>query len=200
MLNSTISVRAPRAARASQRGIVLLLALILMGVLTLAGIALLRSVFTSNAIAGNLAFQQGATSSSDVGVETAVTWLQTNNTGTTLEVNATANGYLATRQDPASGQSWSDFWDATLKANAVTVGTDAAGNTVMYVIQRLCNTAGPSASSGCSVPPIDAHADDGSKGGGDEGPAPDPQVYYRITTQVKGPRNTTSFVQSTIAL
>src|SRR6185369_2890393 len=130
----------------------------------------------------------------------AITWLQTNNTGSTLEANATANGYIATRQDPSSGQSWSDFWNATLKANAVTVGTDAAGNTVSYVIQRLCNLTGPSAAAGCSVPPADVNAQDGSKGGGIDQPDPDPQIYYRITTQVTGPRNTVSFVQTVIAL
>jgi len=190
--------RAPRPAR--QRGVVLVLALIMLVVLTLGGIALLRSVSTTNVVAGNLAFQQAATNSTDVGVESAITWLQSNNTGTTLEADVVASGYLASRQDPAAGQSWADFWQATLKAKAVAVGTDAAGNTVMYVMQRLCNTSGAPSTAGCSVPPLDATAQDGSMGGGIDQPDPDPQVYYRITVQVTGPRNTVSYVQTMVAL
>ena len=70
----------------------------------------------------------------------------------------------------------------------------------MYVIHRLCNASGPQSTSGCSVPPLDSTSDDGSKGGGIDQPDPDPQVYYRITAQVTGPRNTVSFVQTTVAL
>ena len=191
------SARAPGAAR--QRGVVLVLALIMLVVLTLAGIALLRSVSTTNLVAGNLAFQQAATNSADVGVEAAVTWLQNNNTSTALENDVAAGGYLASRQDPAAGQSWADFWQATLKAKAVTVGTDAAGNTVMVVIQRLCNTSGAATVAGCSMPPVHVSAQGGSMGGGQEQPAPDPEVYFRITTQVTGPRNTVSYVQAVVA-
>lgn len=194
-------LRAPRAPRtAGQRGVILVLALIMLVVLTLGGIALLRSVSTTNVVAGNLAFQQAATNSADVGAETAITWLQDNNIGTTLQASVAASGYFATRQDPSTGQSWDDFWQAGLKANAITVGTDAAGNTVMYVIHRMCNATGPQSGADCSVPPMDVSAQDGSMDSGSELPAPDPQIYYRITTRVTGPRNTVSYVQTMIAL
>jgi Tfp pilus assembly protein PilX len=45
---------------ASERGVVLLVALIILVALTLAGVALIRSVDTANIIAGNLSFRESA--------------------------------------------------------------------------------------------------------------------------------------------
>jgi type IV pilus assembly protein PilX len=44
----------------SERGVVLLVALIILVALTLAGVALIRSVDTANIIAGNLSFRESA--------------------------------------------------------------------------------------------------------------------------------------------
>src|SRR5690606_20684606 len=131
--------------RAAQRGIVLIVALIVLVAMSLASVGLIRSGLTSNRIAGNLAFQQAATQSAEVGIETAIAWLETNNTGTTLhshiDIDASQPvGYFAARQDPAAGQSWDAFWDTVLvpTGRVNTLAADAAGNTVSYVIQRLC--------------------------------------------------------------
>ena len=70
----------PRA----QGGIVLLIALIILIAMTIAGIALLRSVDISNIIAGNLAFKQAATHAGDIGVERALAFLETNKVGSFL--------------------------------------------------------------------------------------------------------------------
>jgi Tfp pilus assembly protein PilX len=50
---------------------VLFIALIVLVAMTLAGIAIMRSVDTATLIAGNLAFKQGTVQSSDNGVEQA---------------------------------------------------------------------------------------------------------------------------------
>lgn len=55
-----------------QRGMVLFFALIALVVMSLAAVALIRSVDTSTIIAGNLAFRQAATSSGDAGLESAI--------------------------------------------------------------------------------------------------------------------------------
>lgn len=193
------SVRVNRSDR--QRGVVLLMALIMLVVLTLAGIALVRSVSTTNVIAGNLAFKQATTNSADVGIEDAITWLEANNTGVTLQTDA-ATRYLAARQDPAAGQSWEAFWATIPTASIFTLASspDAAGNTVQYVIHRLCNSTGVPASSGCSAAPVEAAQEGGSQGGGQTAIRPDPQIYYRITARVTGPRNTVSFVQAIVSL
>ena len=53
------------ASRRAQRGVILFIALIVLVAMSLAGIALMRSVDTNVMIAGNLAFRQGATLAAD---------------------------------------------------------------------------------------------------------------------------------------
>lgn len=54
-----------------QRGVVLLIALIVLVAMTLAAIGMMRSVDTGNVIAGNLAFQQATSQASDAGASKA---------------------------------------------------------------------------------------------------------------------------------
>ncbi len=56
----------------SQRGVILIITLIVLVAMTLASIAMVRSVDTSTVIAGNLAFKQSATASGDAGLEAAI--------------------------------------------------------------------------------------------------------------------------------
>ncbi|MBI3525649.1 MAG: hypothetical protein HY066_14210 [Betaproteobacteria bacterium] len=186
-----------------QQGVVLMIALIMLVAMTLAGIALVRSVDTSNIIAGNLAFQQSATSAGDTGTEAAITWLVANSGGSTLENDVTTGGYFASRSDPAAGQSWDAFWTNVLAGQAKAVGKDlVTKNTVSYVIQRLCQGAGASTapSTGCAAPPVSSSSSGNSMGGGVIALQRSSQVYYRITTRVDGPRNSVSYIQSIIAL
>lgn len=193
--------RAP--LRAKQRGVVLLISLIVLVAMTLAGIALVRAVDTTNIIAGNLAFKQAAIHSGDTGLEAAVAWLELNN-GALLWDSNLPNGYMATRQDPAiiPKQTWDEYWTNVLAPNAITLATDAAGNTPSYSIQRMCNATGDSADpdSGCSVSPIVTVSTANSQAAGSIALQYSSQVYYRITARVVGPRNTVSYVQTVIAL
>ena len=93
-----------------------MIALIVLVAMTLAGLALIRSVDTTNIIAGNLGFQQSATHSGDIGTETAIAWLETNNTGITLQNDNINSGYFAARggRDPAANQSWDNYWTTVL--------------------------------------------------------------------------------------
>lgn len=189
-----------------QQGIVLLVALVVLIGMTLAGLSLLRSVFTSNRVAGNLAFQQAATQSADVGIETAIAWLENNNTGTTLHQSRDAAGgelgYFARREDPGPGQSWEDFWQQVLAgSNRVNVlPPDAAGNTVAFVIHRLCNSVGdPLAGARCETSPLTKNEGNSQTALSPSFSAPQ-QQYYRITARVSGPRNTLSYVQVVVAM
>lgn len=213
-----------RAPLRQQKGVVLILALIALVALTLAAIALTRSVATSNAIAGNLAFQQAATHSADQGVEAAVTWLENNLTTTDSAKCAgalltcdlgTGDGYLASRLDPTGTKTWDDFWTESLATKAKTLAADAAktstGNTIAYVIQRMCATTGdantdtnpcassPTASSG-TCPGGTTCTGGGGRGGTGSNVNSAKQTYYRITVRVSGPRNTQSLVQAMVAL
>lgn len=61
-----------------QRGVVLLIALIVLIAMTLAGLALWRSVDATNVIAGNLAFKESTLMSADRGLQAALVWLDGN--------------------------------------------------------------------------------------------------------------------------
>lgn len=198
--------RAPRAS-APQQGIVLIITLIVLVAMTLAAIALVRSSDTNNLIAGNLSFQQSAMHSADTGVETAVAWLSANSTGSVLDSDDRTNGYAAAGMNLAPStsssppQSWEDYWSQSLAARAVTMPKDSAGNTVSYVIDRLCNSVGArTAGAGCiSSPSVGPISGNSEEAGEKQLNAPS-AIYYRITTRVAGPKNTVSFVQAIVAL
>lgn len=206
MLNTATARRArARLHRAAERGVVLFVALIVLVVMSLAAVVIARSVFTGNRVAGNLAFQQAATQSADVGVETAVAWLEAN-AGTVALNNSIPAGpvrYLALRQDPdiATNQSWENFWQNQLLPFVNAMPADAGGNTVSYVIQRMCNAPGdPTTGIGCNVSPIAVAGQGNSQGAGVIALLSTGQIYYRITVRVAGPRNAVSFVQAMVAI
>jgi type IV pilus assembly protein PilX len=192
-----------------QRGVVLFISLIMLVAMTLAGIALVRSIYTSNLIAGNLAFQQSAVLASERGMEAAIKWLENNNTtatAATLYSDVPAQGYFSSRVGGSPvNQSWQDFWDANLvPVGVVSVAADSygSGNSVQYVIHRLCDKANTSPTSGnyCSLSPQTVGSAGSSHGSGVVSLQYSNQVYYRITVRVAGPRNTVSFTQEVVAL
>lgn len=207
-----IAAPAPRYAPGRgrhQQGIVLMLAIVVLVIMSLAAVGLMRSMLSSNKVAGNLAFQQSAIQSADIGIESAVAWLEQNNFGINLHNNITIAagrpvGYLALRQDPAANQSWEIFWNAVLiPSNTVTtLAADTAGNTVSFVIQRLCNGQGaPTSGISCESPPSTDPGEGTSKQAAGGTPIGIPnQRYYRITVRVVGPRSTIGFVQAIVAL
>lgn len=197
-----------------QAGVVLIIALVVLVAMTLAAVALVRSVDTNTVIAGNLAFQQAAKHSSDAGVEAAIAWLddcgRTHATcaSSVLENDNPTNGYSATgskaEQNPAAGQSWDAYWAQTLAARAVTLngGTrDGAGNLVSYVIDRMCNGTGTVTSgASCVASPVVMEATGNLEEGNEVQLNAASVVYYRITVRVAGPRNTVSYVQAVVSM
>ncbi|MGD9951813.1 MAG: hypothetical protein AB7S87_04430 [Burkholderiales bacterium] len=184
------------ADRPGQEGAVLFIALIVLVAMSLAGIALIRSVDTANLIAGNLAFKQNATHGGDWGAEEARAWLQGQDA--TALYNDVAGRYFAAMQTGAdftgTDPALPDFdWDN----NSFNAGADPAGNQVRYVIHRMCEVAGNPNSVNCVRTSTGGTAG-GTKGGATYGGAALPstsQIYYRITARVTGARNTVSYVQ-----
>jgi len=214
-----------RLARAAQRGMVLLMALIVLVVIMVAGIAMMRSVDTSTLVAGNLAFQQSATYAADKGIEAAMAMLKDKKANGKLGDPDAQSGYSPTfgGMVPASGTSWQKFWDDNFAGIAVDIGNgspDQFGNSVYYVVQRQCRLTGPSASASClqSPPKATGSSSSGSTSSTNAGPIvsgcggsdcdssntnqiqPGSQIYYRITVRVAGPRRTESYVQTNIAM
>lgn len=203
MLNLKPSYDRPMQTR--QRGVVLMITLIVLVAMTLAAIALVRSSDTTNLIAGNLAFQQAATNSGDQGTEAAIVWLEQNNSGTYLHADHNTSGdqlgYSSIRQDPVPGQTWENFWNTVLSNQSISLAPDAAGNTVSYAIQRMCRLTGaPSSGAGCAVSSATATTVGNSEDAGTVVLQYSSQVFYRITSRIVGPRNTVSFVQTIVAM
>lgn len=198
-----------------QRGVVLMIALIILVVMTMGGIALIRTVDTTNLIAGNLAFQQAATRSGDRATEDAVRNFLETNVPDAFFNDDPANGYLASTPTSGNPANWDTYWKTYLNPNPVslpvatkscvdhvcTLPTDFAGNTVSYTVQRLCLASGDPLMmpTGCSNAP-DKNATRGGSQASGALPLPEPvKYYYRITARVAGPRNTTSYVQTIVA-
>ena len=200
-----------------RRGIVLMLALIVLVAMSLAAAALMRSALTSNQVAANLAFQQSAAQSADVGVERAIAWLEQKTRELASENppvlanllfnSITAGGsetvnYVARREDPGAGATWDSFWREQLVANNQinSLPIDTAGNQVAFAIHRLCNSSGDALSSGCESPALPGiQAENSSKSSSAKLQIPS-QTCYRITVRVEGPRHAVSFVQVVVAM
>jgi type IV pilus assembly protein PilX len=188
-----------------QRGIVLFISLIALVVMSLAAVALLRSVDTNTIIAGNLAFRQAATTSSDAGVEAALTRLDTISTGSPnldpmvdishpFNTTTASTGYYS-NADPAINLSA----DATWTSGSALVVTDSSGNTVRYLIQRMCRTADQLLSeANCLLSDADTKTSSQRVRGASDagGRAPSSPPLYRITVRTTGPKNTTSYIQA----
>lgn len=207
---SPISPRA-RPLRSAQSGIALIVALIVLVAMTLASIGMVRSVDTSVMIAGNMAFRQGATVAGDAGVEAARTWLMG---AANLTNDDVAHGYYATSQDMLDltgnhtpGDTSDDVsWDGGAGiSNPLCLATDTAGNTVCYIVHRLCQAAGPLDPSTCSTSPKQTAMGGSSKGGirpmetyqeRNWTEAASNLGFYRVTVRIAGPRNNISFIQT----
>jgi Tfp pilus assembly protein PilX len=191
-----------------QRGVVLFLALIALVALSLAAVALIRSVDTSTLIAGNIAFKQSATTSADAGVESAIAWLtgvQSANSSINVLTNAThpfnitnaANGYYS------NANSIDLFADATWSISTIPAVTDSSGNTVSYIIERMCRTADVAIQNAdCLF--SDAVEDSNGQQialpqdvcDGDGCPVAGQTPQIRITARATGPKNSVSYVQA----
>lgn len=212
-MKSTPLIRHQSLNSNRQRGLVLFFALIALVAMTLAALALMRSVDTTTIISGNLAFKQAATTSGDIGIESAMTWLagiQTANSAKNVLIDAThpfnisstanaANGYYS-NVDPALNLTADATW---VDASSRLVGTDASGNTTRYIIQRMCRDANqPIGSTSClfSGELVDNNGQqvrlpqEVCSGTGCPVAGQSPQI--RITTRTTGPRNTVSYVQA----
>lgn len=189
----------PLAAR--QKGVVLFIALIVLVAMSLAGVAMVRSVDTSLGIAGNMAFKQASLQGSDLGIREAYTWLAANSTGATLQSTNAAQGYYSSGPGTVT-EDWFDQgkWNGAKLLNGGT--PDSAGNVVRYIIHRMCtqpDAAYNAANQDCALSaPSSGAGSGGSMSVGSfqfEGVS---SIYYRITTRVEGPRNTVSIVQVSV--
>mgnify|MGYP001160712693 FL=1 len=178
----------------AQKGVVLFFSLIALVVMSLAAVALIRSVDTTSLIAGNLSFRRSATISADSGTETAMAWLKTKNNNLLVN-NITSDGYYAV--NTANAKTLVNGATAKLATGTgITAGVDNSGNTITYIIQRMCSSTGVADEYKCLLS-TNASAQSSKQAG-----KPIPIVtisktpVYRVTVKVAGPKNTVSYIQA----
>lgn len=194
-----------RTCAQRQRGVVLFIALIVMVALSLAAIALVRSVDTTNAVIGNLSFRMASILPGNLALEQAAAALFPDADIATVAhipdktVDLPAQNYFASWQnsDDARGVPRVLQKKSTAYLLGKAVPSDTTTQTTMaYVIERMCAAPGPPlsappASCDLLLPKVPL----GTTVGDSTINLPsDP--YYRVTIRVDGPQNTASFLQA----
>jgi Tfp pilus assembly protein PilX len=181
-------------------GAALFAALMMLVMMMLGAAALMRMIDAGTLLAGNLAFRRAATAAADAGSEAAIAWLQAQN-GAALAADRPALGYYASDAPAGLLIDWNADncgGGSACRKPAPAPAADAAGNTVRYLVQRMCRAAGEPQAPGndCHV---DSAGGSSSRGafsyGANKRFAPSPAVYYRITARAAGPRNTVSVTE-----
>ena len=178
---------------ARRRGIVLVITLVVLAMMSLAATALMRAVDTTTAVAGNLAFREASIPPATAAIEEAIAALSDASVIADRERDLPAQNYYASRQpgENPSGVPWllqqPDRYP--VEARAPDAGD---GNTLRYVIERICLRPGSATAANCALvrmPPV-ARAPGA-------GPATEPPAVplLRITVRVNGPQSTVSLVQ-----
>lgn len=196
----------------THQGFILFISLIVLLMMSLAGIALARSVNTANLIAGNIAFKQGSIAATDLGIQTAMTLFDASSGYLGTESNtysdSTAHCYSATafNKDGGSALKMVDprgvpnvllnksSFDSSYAACSST--SSSTGETIRYVIDRQCDStvSGAAASeANCNVFSISSTS--GSVSTSTTATGSETVPLYRISVRVDGPRQTTSYAQ-----
>lgn len=210
-------------ASSFQRGVSLIFALLALAAISLAAVALVRSVDGGSLVIGNLGFKQETTRAADRAAEEARAWIAVNSAS--LNGDVAAMGYYAAAPadlDPTGKLTssvrkmdvinWGDpdscaCLTATCATCSITPRSITLSNstvTASYVITRLCPTTGvPSTTNACSQPASTAISLTKDRGNGTYGG----QVidldstftpYYRIIVRTSGGRNTVSFTETMV--
>jgi len=205
---------------ARQRGMSLLFTIMTLVVLSLAAVALVRSVDIGALIVGNLAFKQDATAASAVVAAEAIAALDQRRIQGKLDADEGVAGYYASSMDnldpTGASTSATDKMDivdwlgdgkcsyaaAGSFNNCVQakLGTPVRGSTVRWVITRLCKSAlVQSPTNPCTQPASSAPTTASDRGlltAGGRITGVSSSAYYRILVRTEGARNTVSFTET----
>ncbi len=177
-------MRSP-VSRSAERGVTMLVVLVLMSVMLLGALALARLTEVGTLATGNMAYHEAAMQASEVGVNTAFVAVQ----GIANEDTSVGAWYSSTEMAKDSNGLPAVNWDA---APLVTVGT----MNVRYYVERACTvTPVVYALRQCLVKQIPQPK---SRVAGVEELDPPNSKQYRITVRVTDQKGTQTFVQSLV--
>lgn len=134
----------------------MLFALLALVAISLATLALVRSVDTGALLLGNIGFKQDATAAADQASRQALAWLTTNNA--VLNTDASANGYYASTRELASDGT-------TVKPPVDVTGRQLASTANRQLIDwdgNHCFSADSSSYNGCDIQPASVAAINGN--------------------------------------
>ncbi len=178
--------RLHRRLQAAQRGVTILVVLVLLTVMLLGGLALARMTEVGTLAAGNSAFRDAALQASEIGLNEVYAQVR----AIPNENNAVGNWYRpSTMATDANGLPVVD-WDTLPE---IVVGLYS----VRYVADRICQGALPVADplKQCLVRQIpQLESADATK----EELDPPNAKQFRVTIRVTGPKNTQTWVQSMV--
>ena len=186
------------AGPARQRGMVLLVVLVMLVLVFLGGMSAIRAADTGNVIAGNLSFQQAAAQASDRALTDALTVIANRVAGGAGNT-AVANQYLPLRDTtvdalgvPAS-VTWATVPCVDEKGVMVTdCAADAGNYRVQYVVERMCNTTPTFADITDIRAKCEYEASDSALSASSIG------LRYRVLIRVRGPRGTERWFEAMV--
>lgn len=178
-----------------QRGVVLVMTLVALVAMTMAALAMVRSVDTSNLVAGNVTAKQAAMQEAQGVLDVAFRCLDAGGalaTGPFAANSATCNYYATLQPDIAKPYSIPDVLEAAPGTLNTTTGFTSA-----YVIERMCDpgTTGWEQAK-CTESPYGkaaTHTNRIRRG------VPSYQALYRVSVKVSGPRNVAAYAQMIVS-
>jgi type IV pilus assembly protein PilX len=170
----------------TQRGVTMLMVLLLLSVMLLGGLALARITEVGSLASGNSAYREASLQASEVGVNTAYAAVK----ALADEENNLGNWYWASIQGADGAGIPTVVW---ANAPEVMVGSYS----VRYVVERMCSQSNVSNTlRQCLVKQVPKGFD--SAIFGKEALDPPNSRQFRITVRVLGPKETQAWVQSLV--
>lgn len=188
-----------RSCPRRQKGMVLLVAVVVLALMFMASLGVMRAADTGNVIAGNYSFQQAAVQASDRALTDAINTLAGLAVGNTANANV-INRYYATKQTPvdARGIPTAIDWTAVTcvdpgGVNVPACATDAGNFRIQYVIERMC-VSNPDMTN---INDIRAKCE--YEASATALSASSIGVRYRVLMRVRGPRGTEGWFEAMVS-
>ena len=181
-----------------ERGMVLIVVLVVLAITFLAGMSVMRSADTGNVIAGNFSFQQAAAQASDRALTDALT-VVANRVADGAGNTAVPNQYLPVRDATVdalgipSSVNWASVPCVDEKGVLIADCAAQTGNyRVQYVIERMCNS-NPTFTDITDIrAKCEYEASDSALSASSIG------LRYRVLIRVRGPRGTERWFESMV--
>jgi Tfp pilus assembly protein PilX len=201
-MNASLRSFRPLRAASRQRGVVLIYSLVGMVIILVSGLALLRGMNTSMFISGNYALRRDMINEGEQGVSAAIATFSGTGalaTATSRTTSLVSSNYsattLATDNNGIPTALLSDSTFATYGSTSNDI-TPESGVFVRYIIDRICvsGTTTPSIANCSAYKGTQQTGGNLNGGGAGNGYT----SVYRITVRVTGPKNSMTFLQTTV--